>query len=52
MNRLSERLRISLGQRPPGSADPAQVEARAAEQLAELPAFLDALARWPLPWVA
>jgi hypothetical protein len=52
MNRLAERLRISLGQQPPGSADPVHVEVRAMEQLAELPEFIAALARWPLLWVA
>jgi hypothetical protein len=46
LNRLSERLRISLGQQEPGSASRAHAEARAGEQLEELPAFLDNLARW------
>ncbi len=46
LNRLSERLRISLGQQAPGSTDLAQVEARAGEQLEELPRFVDDLACW------
>jgi Phosphotransferase enzyme family len=46
LNRLSERLRVTLGHQAPGSMNLAQAEARAGEQLDELPTFFDDLARW------
>jgi hypothetical protein len=46
LNRLAERLRITLGEQEPGPIDPGPAEARAAEQLAELPAFVALLDDW------
>jgi Ser/Thr protein kinase RdoA (MazF antagonist) len=46
LNRLAERLRMTLGEQPPGSVDVTRAEARAADRLARLPGFLADLARW------
>jgi Ser/Thr protein kinase RdoA (MazF antagonist) len=46
LNRLSGRLRMSLGHQASGPVELVRVDMRAGEQLEELPAFLDTLARW------
>lgn len=46
LERLAERLRITLGLQRPGSVDPAAAETRAAHHLGRLPAFVATLATW------
>lgn len=46
LGRLSERLRISLGEQEPGSEDIERLHTRARDQLRDFPALVERLTRW------